>query len=78
MLDEENRDLSTFSEGINLYRFKRLPFGLTCSASIFVRQLQVALATLLKQVWVKSYLDDVILCAPNFQHLLQSLEEVGI
>ncbi len=44
MLDEESRDLTTFSEGINLYRFKCLPFGLSCSASIFVRQLQGALA----------------------------------
>ncbi len=42
MLDDESRDLTTFSEGINLYRSKRLPFGLSCSASIFVRQLQSA------------------------------------
>ncbi len=27
MLDEESSDLTTFSEGIGLYRFKRLPFG---------------------------------------------------
>ncbi len=27
VLDEASRDLTTFSEGINLYRFKRLPFG---------------------------------------------------
>ncbi len=44
LLDEESRDLTTFSEWINLYRFKRLPFGLSCSASIFVRQLQAAVA----------------------------------
>ncbi len=37
LLDEASRDLITFSEGINLYRFKRLPFGLRCSASIFVQ-----------------------------------------
>ncbi len=48
MLDEESRDLTTFSEGISLYRFKRLPFGLSCSASIFVRQLQGALDPVLK------------------------------
>ncbi len=84
-LDEEGRDLTTFSEGISLYRFKRLPFALSCSASIFARQLQGALAPVLKQGWVKSYLDDVIVCAPNFDCLLQRLgqvfertEEVGI
>ncbi len=64
MLDEESRDITTFSEGIDLYRFKRLPFGLSCSASIFVRQFQGALAPLLRQGWIKAYLEDVILCAP--------------
>ncbi len=48
MLDEESRDLTTFTEGTNLCRFKRLPFGLSCSASVFVRQLQGALAPLFK------------------------------
>ncbi len=33
MLDEESRDLTAFSDGISLYRFNRLPFGLSCSAS---------------------------------------------
>ncbi len=28
MLDEASRDLTTFSEGVALYRFKRLPFRL--------------------------------------------------
>ncbi len=76
MLDEESRDLTTFSEGINLYRFKRLPFELSYSASIFVRQLHGALVPLLRQRWVKSYLDDIILCVRSFQHLLQRFGEV--
>ncbi len=76
LLDEASRDLTTFSEGINLYRFKHLPFGLSCSASIFVRQLQGALAPLLRQGCFKSYLDDIILCAPSFQLLLKRLGEV--
>ncbi len=76
LLDEESRALTTFTEGINIYRFKRLPFGLSFSASIFVRQLQAAMAPLLKQGWIKSYLDDIIVSAPNFQQLLQRLGEV--
>ncbi len=76
MLDEESRDLTTFSEGVNLYRFKRLPFGLSCSASIFVKQLQGALAPLLRNNWIKSYLDDIIIGAPSFQILLQRLDQV--
>ncbi len=73
LLDEASMDLTTFSEGINLYRFKCLPFGLSCSASIFVLQLQGALAPLLRQGWVKSYLDDISLCAPSFQLLLKGV-----
>ncbi len=76
LLDEASRDLTTFSEGVNLYRFKCLPLGMSCSASIFLRQLQGALAPLLRRGWVKSYLDDIILCAPSFQVLLQRLGEV--
>ncbi len=76
LLDEESRDITTFSEGINLYRFKRLPFGLSCSKSILVRQLQAAMAPLLKQGWIESYLDDIIVSAPSFQQLIQRLGEV--
>ncbi len=74
MLDEESGDLTKFSEGISVYRFKRLPFGLSCSASICVRQLQGELTLLLTQKWVKSYLNDIILCAPSFHLLLQRRE----
>ncbi len=35
MLDEDSRGLTTFSDGVSLYRFKRLPFGLSCSPAIF-------------------------------------------
>ncbi len=76
MLDEESRDISTFSEGVGLYRYKRLPFGLSCSASIFVRQLQGALAPLLKRGWIKSYLDDLLVYAGSYEVLLQRLEKV--
>lgn len=34
-LDEASRDLTTFSDGVSLYRFKRLLFGLRCSPAIF-------------------------------------------
>ncbi len=76
LLDEETRDLTTFTEGINLYRFKRLPFHLSCSASVFIRQLNTALAPLLKSPWIKTYLDDVILSAPTYEALTQRLDIV--
>ncbi len=76
LLDEESRDLTTFTEGVNLYRFRRLPFGLSCSAAIFVRQLNNAIARLLKQTWIKTYLDDVLISAPNYETLLDTLDTV--
>ncbi len=55
MLDEDSRDLTTFSDGVTLYRFKRLPFGLNCSA-IFSRRMASLLTPLLRKGWVKNYL----------------------
>ncbi len=53
MLEEKSRDITTFSDGVSLYRFKRLPFGLSCSPAIFSRQIAQVLAPLIKQGWVK-------------------------
>ena len=85
MLDEESRDLTTFSEGISLYRFKRLPFGLSCSPAIFTRQLNHVLNPLIKETRINNYLDDIIVHADDFGTLLQRLDtlfshlsEVGI
>ncbi len=75
-LHEDSRDVTTFSDGISLHRFKRLPFGLSCSPAIFSRQIAQILAPLVKEGWVKNYLDDVILWAPNFNILVMRLEKL--
>ncbi len=49
MLDEDSRDLTTFSEWVTLYRFKRLPFGLNCSHAIFSRRMASLLTPLLQK-----------------------------
>ena len=72
-LDEESKDLTTFSDGVALYRFKRLPFGLSCSPAIFTRQMSLVLAPLAKEGWVRNYLDDVLMWAPSFEVLLTRL-----
>lgn len=46
VLESESRDLTTFSDGTALYRFKILPFGLNCSPAIFSGQIANVLATL--------------------------------
>ena len=75
-LDEESRDLTTFSDGVSLYRFKRLPFGLSCSPAIFSRVMGTILAPLLKLGWVKNYLDDIVVWAPSFPALLKRLDQL--
>ncbi len=34
MLNDSSRDSTTFSDGVSLYRFQRLPFGLSCIPAI--------------------------------------------
>ncbi len=53
--------------------FNKLPFGLSCSPAIFSRQMTQLLSPLIRQGWVKNYLDDVILFAPDFDTLLSRL-----
>ncbi len=77
MLDEESRDVATFTEGIALYRFKRLPFGLSCSPVIFSRQLMKVLAPVLKENWVKNDLVDVVVYAKDYETLLTRLDKLS-
>ncbi len=76
MLDEESRDLTTFSDGVTLHRFRRLPFGLNCSPAIFSRRMASMLTPLLQKGWVRNYLDDQILWATNFPELLTRLKQL--
>ncbi len=76
MLGEESRDLTTFSNGVTLYRFRRLPFGLNCSPAIFSRRMASMLTPLLQKGWVRNYLGDLILWAPNFPELLTRLKQL--
>ncbi|MEL7520139.1 MAG: reverse transcriptase family protein, partial [Cyanobacteria bacterium J06553_1] len=84
-LGEDSRDLTTFSDGASLYRFKRLPFGLQCSPAIFSRKMEEIIAPLMKEGWVRNYLDDIILWASSFDELLlrlkcvmQALKDKGV
>ena len=74
-LDDKSRDVTTFSDGLNLYRFKRLPFGLFVSPAIFTKKMQKVLRPLLKRGWCRNYLDDVVLWADSFDQLLLRLQE---
>ena len=78
LLHEDSRDLTAFSDGVSLYRFKRLPFGLSCAPAVFSRQIASVLAPLIRQGWVKNYLDDIIMWADDFPTLLERLDKLFI
>ena len=75
LLEENSRDLIAFSDGVTLYRFRRLPFGLSCSPAIFTRHMASILSPLLKEGWIRNYLDDLIIWAPDFTTLTQRLRK---
>ncbi len=75
ILDENSRDLNAFGHGVTLYRFRRLPFGLSCSPAIFTRHMAALLSPLLKEGWLKNYLDDLIIWAPDLSPLTQRLRK---
>ena len=72
-LDQGSRDLTTFSDGVTLYRFKRLPFGLSCAPAIFTRHMSSLLTPLLNEGYMRNYLDDLIVWAPDFTTLVKRL-----
>ncbi len=75
-MEELSRDLTSFSDGVSLYRFKRLPFGLSCSPAIFSRQIAQVLAPLIRLGWTQNYLDDIIIFAPDFKTLMERLSQL--
>ncbi len=52
ILDENSRNLTVFSDGVTLYIFRRLPFGLSCFPAIFTRHMAALLSPLLREGWI--------------------------
>ncbi len=76
LLDPKNRDLTTFNDGVSLCKFRRLPFGLNYSLAIFSRCMAAILAPLLKEGWLRNYLDDLILWESDFDVLLERVKRL--
>lgn len=73
-LDEGSRHLTNFFAGDGLYRYRRLPFGLTNAPDIFQETLQtVVLAGCEGQI---NYLDDVLIFGRTKKEHDENLEQV--
>ncbi len=71
LLDEDSRDLTAFSDGVTLYSFRRLPFGLSCFLAIFIRHMAALSSPLIKEGWIKNSWMTSSSGPPIFLHLLK-------
>ncbi len=76
LLDPENCNLTMFSDGVTLYRFRHLTFRLNLSSAIFSRHMAAILAPLLKEGWLRNYVTDLILSGPDFDVLLERVKRL--
>lgn len=75
-LDENSRDKTSFSVvGRGSYRFRVVPFGL-CNAAQMQQRLVDAIFGPRYEPHVFTYLDDILVCSPTFEHHVQLLKEV--
>lgn len=74
-LDEESRDLTSFSSDKGSYRFTRLPFGLSVSPNSFQRMMSIAFAGITPEK-AFLYMDDLIVIGCSEKHHLNNLKSV--
>ena len=81
-LDENSKQLVVLNTHQGLYRYKRMPFGLSCAPAIFQRIIEQTLADI---PGVACYLDDIIVTGKtekehltNLQKTLDRLKESGL
>jgi hypothetical protein len=72
---ESDRDKTAFITRRGCWRYKVLPFGLTCAPSVFQRLMDLVLCGLSYETCMV-YLDDIIVYATDFQEHLQRLEQI--
>nr|XP_055048287.1 uncharacterized protein K02A2.6-like [Misgurnus anguillicaudatus] len=70
-VEEQSRELLTINTHKGLFRYKRLPFGITSAPSIFQRAMDQILAGL---PGVVCYLDDILVTGTDEQSHLQHLD----
>ena len=74
VIKKEDRPKTSFQWRCKRYQFKRLPFGLKSAGSIFSKCVADALASESLDVDpnILIYLDDMAICAPDFEQFLDS------
>lgn len=75
-LDESSKDKTTFNVvGRGSFRFRVVPFGL-CNAAQMQQRLIDAIFGSRYEPFIFTYLDDILVCSPDFEHHTKLLLEV--
>lgn len=75
-VEENSRQYTAFTvPGRGLFQFRRMPFGLSNAPATWQRFIEKVLGPELEP-YVFVYLDDIVLCTPDFDSHLQVLREV--
>ena len=75
-LDECSKDKTTFNvPGRGSFRFNTVPFGL-CNAAQAQQRLVDAIFGAKYEPFIFTYLDDILICSPDFEHHVKLLEDV--
>ena len=73
LLDEPSKNLVVINTPKGLFKYNRLPFGVSCAPGIFQRVMD----SLLKGIpGVVVYLDDILITGPSEEEHLSSLKQV--
>ena len=70
-----DRDKTAFSSHSGLYRFSRMPFGLTNSPATFQRAMDILLSPF-RWKWRLLYLDDIIIFSKSWQEHIVHVDEI--
>jgi len=72
---ESDRDKTAFITRRGCFRYKVMPFGLTCAPSVFQRLMDLVLCGLTYESYLV-YLDDIIVFSKDFESHVQRVREV--
>ena len=74
-LEDDSRDLTSFSTNIGSYRFTRLPYGLKIAPNSFQRMMTIVFSGLNpEQAFL--YMDDLVVLGCSEKHMLSNLTNV--
>jgi len=73
-LNPDDRPKTAFSDGTNLWQFRRMPYGLKTAGATYQRMINFVLSPVLGR-HTMAYLDDVVIYSKNFDDHVRHLEE---